>query len=93
MSTTSQTHSRVFVFTFLFHTGLAKAAVVPASTSILSRSEASRSLNLNYIFYRYPVFSTTSFQPFQTTNFLHVTTEMPPETTSVLERQDRYDFT
>ena len=63
--------------------GSIQAAVVPASTSILSRSEADHSLNTNYLFYRYPhIGSTTSttFQPTFPSNFLQYqtsTTQLP----------------
>ena len=80
----------MFITTYIFTISLAilgsiQAAVVPASTSILSRSEADHSLNTNYLFYRHPhIGSTTSttFQPTFPSNFLQYhqqtsTTQMP----------------
>ena len=57
--------------------------MVPASTTLLSRSEAGRSFNLNYVFFRFPRFSTTPYQStFQNTNYLQQTpstTPLPPQ--------------
>ena len=81
--------------TYVYLLGLIEAAVVPASTSILSRSEADHALNTNYLFYRYPHIGSTTSSTFQptlpsTTNFLQYNQHHQTSTTQMPHAQSSF---